>query len=308
MQEQKPPSKDTLLFIHIPKTAGTTFQDVAKRHFRVDQFYSIYSPAELGSLRKETNKDRLRLVMGHFRFGLHQYFDYGCQYFTFLRNPVEQVLSFYNHMLNSSDKDHKKVLEHVKSLHGYASHPWARNLQTCYVTNLMYDEIERDPESALLIAKDNLRRYFLGIGIVERFDESLLFLKYRLNWGKIYYRRLNITSRKKQYLMLEEVEKDTLELIKDNNQCDQALYDFANELLDQQLASVPHFSARLKKFYVANKGFQLICKIKNYLQERKYLDKKGLYSIKLLTAESLLICNLQYTEKIKKEIDSDGIS
>src|SRR5262245_44203798 len=74
----------TLLFLHLPKTAGTTFADILVRQFGPDEVFHVRTPERLprysrwnGTLDElaalsERRRARFRCVLGHFSFGLHE--------------------------------------------------------------------------------------------------------------------------------------------------------------------------------------------------------------------------------------------
>jgi hypothetical protein len=81
-----------VIFIHIHKTAGTSIVNHLKEFFNPQKtllhggFFEI-PPEELGNYK---------LLTGHFSFGRIQQLLADSYSFTFLRDPVERVLSFYS--------------------------------------------------------------------------------------------------------------------------------------------------------------------------------------------------------------------
>lgn len=76
--------------MHIQKTAGTTITETVRRHYRNDIVsHGDYLKHDTASLKK------IRFISGHFGFEYSRQFMDGRYSFTFLRDPVERILSLY---------------------------------------------------------------------------------------------------------------------------------------------------------------------------------------------------------------------
>jgi hypothetical protein len=76
--------------MHIQKTAGTTITEAVRRHYRNDTVsHGDYLKHDTASLKKT------RFISGHFGFEYSRQFMDGRYSFTFLRDPVERILSLY---------------------------------------------------------------------------------------------------------------------------------------------------------------------------------------------------------------------
>ena len=79
------------LFIHIPKSGGTSVGRVAElpENGGGDRFIRYWHhPVQDEVIREMVQHD---FVFGHFKYGLHQHFDANCTYMTILRDPIERV-------------------------------------------------------------------------------------------------------------------------------------------------------------------------------------------------------------------------
>ena len=98
-------SRNPHIFIHIHKTAGTTFNSILSREYRAVPSLWMPPTNDIGSgenimeMLSEEELHQLRLLRGHIYFGLHKFLS-GEQpvYFTFMRNPVNRIISYYYHM------------------------------------------------------------------------------------------------------------------------------------------------------------------------------------------------------------------
>jgi len=103
------------------------------------------------------------------------------------------------------------------------------------------------------VARQRLRESFACVGIVERFDESLLLMKRKLGWGKIHYRRLNVGESRHVNTHLSAAD---LERILDCHRHDAALYEEAVRLLDAEIESAgDEFQLQLERFRIKNSVF-----------------------------------------------------
>lgn len=95
------PSGDLLMFMHIPKTAGTSLRHAIEANFRASQILYLYPHPpglpgyDIESLPLE-QADAVRTVMGHYRFGTHTRLPHTrVQYVTTVRAPLERAVSHY---------------------------------------------------------------------------------------------------------------------------------------------------------------------------------------------------------------------
>ena len=99
-------------------------------------------------------------------------------------------------------------------------------------------------------AKKNLREYFIGVGLVESFDKSLLLFKKLLNWNNIFYIKRNVTKNRP---LKSDFSQETLNLIQKQNEFDLELYRYAAELFNEQVAQQGlSFEKELQKFNQRN--------------------------------------------------------
>jgi Sulfotransferase family len=90
----------TVLFMHIPKTAGIAFREAIQANYRECEIGYLYGTAPgflVGDLRKlplEQRRD-LRFVIGHFQYGIHHDLPRESLYVTIVRDPAARMLSQY---------------------------------------------------------------------------------------------------------------------------------------------------------------------------------------------------------------------
>src|SRR5689334_19120445 len=93
-------ASDSLVFLHIPKCAGSSFRDILLRRVRNEQVFSMYEdrPRRVEQLKRMSEERRcnIKLVLGHFNYGVHEYFSQPFSYITFLRHPLDMMVSHYH--------------------------------------------------------------------------------------------------------------------------------------------------------------------------------------------------------------------
>lgn len=213
------PLENGYLFVHIPKTAGTSFRDSLRNIFG-DGLYCDYGPEpetspevveyihkrnaypEFGSFLAEQNK--LVCMSGHYAIRKYGPLFYIKNIMLFLRDPIQRTISQYEHVC--------RVEGSTESLESFCSRPAHMNLQTRNIGRVPFNLIG-----------------FLGLQ--EFYSESLQMLKAQLGLN-IEESFLNINEQRtaKKY----QVDDELLNLIKNNNDKDLLLYQNVERLFLQR--------------------------------------------------------------------------
>lgn len=244
--------RDIVVFAHVPKTAGSTMRQILTRQYppgRVVIERNLVFPHVLESLRErlETGRPGTDAVGGHVGYGFHSELpdSYRYRYFTFLRSPVERVISNYYQWQRSD-----KIPDGLPFSAFVRDYPLgARNLQTAFVAGhlnqffldgrevveLMSDDVfaEVDPSEILARAKTNLDAHEV-VGLTERFDESLLLMAEAFDWPwyKLPYLRHNVGHNRP---VRARIPDDVREEIAAHNQLDLELYEYAEARFARQM-------------------------------------------------------------------------
>ena len=96
--------REALIFLHIPKTAGTTLNRIIEREYSPFAIFTmdphrIRATAERFKRLPEGRRRRFHVVRGHLFYGIHQFLPQGATYITMLREPVARLLSSYYFVL-----------------------------------------------------------------------------------------------------------------------------------------------------------------------------------------------------------------
>lgn len=88
------------IFMHIPRTGGTSVQRYAEQLFGKEHILEVYGQdiEHPKALAGRTDASQLQLVRGHFGFGIHEAIQRPTRYFTVVRHPVDRVVSLYKYI------------------------------------------------------------------------------------------------------------------------------------------------------------------------------------------------------------------
>jgi len=247
-------SEPLVVFVHVPRTGGTTLRSVFTTAYGAD---AVRAP---GNIFRSVDRTRsglkrlaagrhlgLRVVAGHVPFGLAcTLMPEGTRYVTLLRDPVERALSHYEH----ARTHHHRPL----SPRPTRARPSAAALPIAAALALE-DAIARDehlldnlatrmlcdaespygdlPDDALESAKRNLRDRFELVGLTERMDESIVLLDRLLGTGRAPYTSRRVRRRRAG----GKPSADALAEIGRRNALDLELYAFAGELFAERVAA-----------------------------------------------------------------------
>lgn len=252
---------DNLIFLHIPKAAGSTLHPVLERHYSKRIYQTISLPEQLEAFKKlpEAERRRIRLLKGHMPFGMHRYLTGHSRYVTLLRHPAERVVSHYYYV--KRDRGHY-LHPHVSSgmsLADFASSGLSGELDNGQVRllsghdqDIPCGECTRD---LLDTSKRNIEDGFAVVGLTERFDESLVLMEIALGWSWTpYYLNHNVTKDKP---VAKQIDPLVLKTIEQANQLDFELYEWASLRFQDQLEQNKRtLEARLARLNRANRLYR----------------------------------------------------
>jgi len=161
------------VFIHIPKTAGTYVRTLFEnQHGDIGHLYPEPPWRALKELDRAECSDlvRRRYVFGHeFLCDLETVFPRTTRYASIMRNPVDRVISFYNHAHSHFEKTSKSRFSLLKFLDSRFS-VQCSNYQVRHLSSLK----GRGPsnEEDLASAIENVRSGRVEVGIQERLRPS----------------------------------------------------------------------------------------------------------------------------------------
>ena len=199
-----PEAKATVIFIHVPKAAGTTLHRIIETAVSaVENIYHqwrkiLSNPSRSSKKLSPSRKKKIKMLRGHMPFGLHALLPQNATYITILRHPVERIISHYYYVLRTPEHYlHADVAANKIDLENYVYRGISTELdngQTRLLSGYLSGAVHNQDidyggctREMLEKAKNNLSNHFSVVGLSEHFDESLLLMKQRLGWRSPYY-------------------------------------------------------------------------------------------------------------------------
>lgn len=226
-----------LIFMHILKTGGSTLQAILQKQYSewilTNENEKVLNNETIKELMLEKNIENVKCVFGHFPFGVHNHFSTPYQYITFIRDPVERVISLYYYIKNTKGHSMYNDLQEV-SLEEFVSRKeykhLVRNHQTGYLSGecSLITGYENVPNLSLAI--QNIRKDFAVVGIMEMYEESLYLMKQKLKWSEQIF-NYSIQNVNKNKPLREQIPLEIIGQIEELNILDRELYNFAKEWL-----------------------------------------------------------------------------
>ncbi len=233
----------TVIFLHIPKTAGTTLETVLARQYRSRETFYVNGAQDVREERyrqlHESERARIRLIKGHMFFGIHAHVPNAYTYITVLRNPIDRVISHYYYVRSKpSHPFYQIVHERNMSLHDYVTSGMSPELENNQVRTLFGPDHRSVPHgecsrAMLDTAQQHLKEHFSVVGLADRFDETLLLMKVELGWrGYPVYESRNVTRSRP---VRTAVSSETMKQIEMLNLLDIELYENAHKAFEEHL-------------------------------------------------------------------------
>lgn len=269
------PEDAALIFLHIPKAAGLTLHHLLEMQFAPEEtFATCNTPRhphnDLTHFEALSHEQlaKIRLLNGHMGFGLHRHLPRQAFYVTFLRDPVERVLSHYSFertlpdspvyaYLQSGEMDLKDYVRH------YTEAASMDNLQTRMIAGNWHKRGHGPCTQEMLEkAKCNLRERFAVVGLAEEFDASYLLLRRLFAFRGVYYRRHNKTRKR---IRRDHISADELDLIRQHNRFDLELYPYARKLFETQVRRLGYsFQLELALLRARNRLYEAYWRARTY--------------------------------------------
>ena len=226
-------AEEAVIFLHVPKTAGTTLNRLIEWEYPFFEMYSVdpvffrWSASHLWQLPARRLK-RTRMFKGHMLFGLHKILPQPATYITVLRDPIDRVISaFYFMRSYVLHPLYWKFKRENWTLEDFVRRSPRENVQSKILAGAEYNSPCTD--EVFEQAKENLFGHFSVVGLSERFEESLALMKLRFGWKLQHYSSFNVTHARPKK---RDLPQSTLDLIVEKNSFDLALYQWAAKLFE----------------------------------------------------------------------------
>lgn len=242
---------DQVVFHHIPKTAGSSFNQILRTLYRDDQVCGAVLDQELADVASK-GLHRYQLFIGHYSFEtVRRYFGAATR-MTFLRDPIQRCISQYHNWhdprryvkswVGRSEANSEvaaalrmatqmSLSEFVRSKNLVIADS-AQNMLTRYLACAKDWQQEAGYYDAMLVqeAKYNLAHFFHFFGLTEQFERSLLVLAQTLGvrpWGRGDALLTNRNPDKASFESRYNITQEEASTLSDYNRMDIELYEFA---------------------------------------------------------------------------------
>ena len=212
-----------LIFVHIPKTAGTTFKSVLFNHFKPEErivvdskdwlepnLY-INSREGLPDAKQIKPNNNVKFIMGHFKASRFSNLYPTADLITWVRDPLQRIVSSYYYYLFITPDSRGVLKKHRKydiiDIEKFVSHNANKNSMSKQL-NISLNK-------------------FKFIGIAENFSKELIRYQTIMNSKELALeatKDYNINPIKKSTQEVYEVNEDIKELIMRENKKDYELY------------------------------------------------------------------------------------
>ena len=251
-----------IVFLHSPRSGGTTLNSILRYQYGIDSIHSFHNGFTSDSIESyldlsEVDKNRIKCFRGHIIFGLHQYCPRDCIYITILRHPIKRVLSLFGYIsgFRGISLQKPKAQTNLENFLTEGHKGYIPNDQVRRIAGINRDK--RLNLYELKTAQENIENHFAVVAITERFDESILLTKKVLNWKKEpWFIKNNRQGSGDMFLIIPSY---LIEKIRNQNELDIELYNYARCRLQEQLKQQNVSDRELKRFNFVNRNIVTQC-------------------------------------------------
>jgi hypothetical protein len=208
------------IFIHIPKTGGTTLNTAMNNSYwqtRPDFNYRHIDPdkgSNAGDIFDSTTND--------------QYKDHTV--FMMIRHPADRLLSEYYFIHHR--KEFTDLLQpRIWNIEDYIKHPQTRNYITGFLRGKRMYDVNPVNELDLNEVKRAIEKIPVNVGLFERYSDSLAYFSNvtGIEWDtELEIKRATLKRPK-----ISEVSKEIIEMIEEYNSLDMELYRFCEKRFNE---------------------------------------------------------------------------
>lgn len=218
--------KDYLyIFVHIPKTGGTTLVKTISKNLKKENVLNISSEKIYNEVRNipRYRREKIKFIHGHFvKFGIHKYFKRPYRYITIFRNPQTRIVSIYNYFktlyLKPKDEQLDKRLSKIFTIKGKVPNfdKWYKRFftkgsqdiafQNIYELLVRLQFINKHHKTKNQYVKDLDKFYFIAIN--KHYNKDSAFIYSLFNTRK-YFINENVSTKFVDYKKYQKnIKKD----------------------------------------------------------------------------------------------------
>ena len=261
MPDQLSTKEPMLVFIHLPKTGGTTLNHIFFGKFPREKIFHILNTLDCETFLQMSDEKRNEFdcITGHVPACIHNFISRPCRYIILLREPLERAISDYYFTLTYVK--HRKYERYNRKKVTLEEHLQKNRHPTPDIIKLLlYPELELLPDIPIIEkwrgfksyimyfgsykmnkmieeSKRKLRQDFFQVGVLDRFGEFIFLLSRRLKWDLPYYRIENRNSSRLRAEARNTIDTEVLSHFYAASRVEYQLYEYACSLFAAQWSS-----------------------------------------------------------------------
>jgi Sulfotransferase family len=220
---------ELLVFIHIFKTAGTSIKQNLKEHFG-EASVSFLNDGIVDDMHFEERvgevvaQHNAAAMAGHFQFArISEALYYAGEsrkiiYFSFIRDPLQRLISAYNYFHNTSDEKWHREARSM-GIEGFYEFLLEADRELCLNHQCRF--LSANAEPFFESARDNVERNFAFVGLTENLRAAGNAARTRLGFALDSDTKLNTVAR---VIDLPTLKKSTVDFLESLIEEDRKLY------------------------------------------------------------------------------------